>query len=201
MTTARYDSAKERLVLLVKQNKRTVFVIFAVVMDLSDKKCIPKYDRVMSRLYNLSRTNLNPRSYVTRHEIPSSASLGAKPSSSNVNSVYSDLPVVLHDYSPEVPVKRTFVVKPRKTVKSLDPATSPHRMASKVEVRPIKRPSDHKVGSVRAGGSAPVVANSVKDRWSDSHVRQCFSSRSHTRLMELKVQNCFNMNILNVKLV
>lgn len=157
-------------------------------MDLNNKKRFTKYDRVMSRLYNRSISNVRPKFQVTRHEIPSSVSVGAKPSSSNVNSsLFSELPVVLNDYSPEAPVRSTYVVKPRRTLKSMDPAISPYRMASKVNVKPTRRIPDPKKSNIKAGGSAPLVSSRGREAWSDTHLRQCLSSRSHTRLKDLKV--------------
>ncbi|XP_063828542.1 uncharacterized protein LOC135077942 [Ostrinia nubilalis] len=153
-------------------------------MDLNDKRRNIKYDRVMSRINNKPRNTPKPKSYVTRHEIPSSVSLGAKPSVSNVNSsVFSELPVVLNDYSPspEAPVRRTFVVKPRKTLKSLDPARSPHRTVPKVKAS--ETPVRQKDCNIRASGSTPLLNRRIA--LSDT-LRECYSSRSHTRLKDLK---------------
>ncbi|KOB78324.1 Uncharacterized protein OBRU01_02562 [Operophtera brumata] len=151
-------------------------------MDKNTKNLNKKYDRVMPRVYNRSRLSLKSGSLVIRHGTPSSVRLGGKPSVSNVSpSVFSELPTVLNDYNPEPerPVKRTFVVKPRRTVKSLDPALSP--------ARPAPRPRElNKKSHVRAEASAPSVLTRDREKWSDSHVKQCYSSRSHSKLKELK---------------
>ncbi|XP_037293411.1 uncharacterized protein LOC119188446 [Manduca sexta] len=143
-----------------------------------------KYDRVMPRINNRSRSSIKSSSTVTRHDIPSSSRIGAKPSVSNIgSSVFSELPVVLNDYVPESnrdgSGKRTLVVKPRKTVKSLDPALSPHRSVKVSE--PRKR--DH---NLLSQSSAPSVLFHEQEKWSHSHVDHCLTSRSHSKLKELK---------------
>lgn len=166
-------------------------------MDQSAKNLNRKYERVMPRVYNRSRSSLKSSSIVMRHDTPSSVRLGGKPSASNVScSVFSELPTVLNDYNPEPerPVKRTFVVKPRKTVKSLDPALSP-------TPRPASRLRDMSKNSrnIRAEASAPSVLPRDREKWSDTHVKQCFSSRSHSKLKELKVKfrtGCRSFGIL-----
>lgn len=145
------------------------------------------YDRVMSRVHDRSRSSLASSSYVTRHENPSSVRVGAKASHSNLSSgVFSELPVVLDDYVPESSrekvVKKSNVVKPRRTVKSLDPGKSPPRAV--VEVRDSRA----KARKLTAEGSVPLLVLGKSDGWSDSHVRQCYSSRSHSKLKELKVR-------------
>lgn len=146
------------------------------------------YDRVMSRVYNRSRTNLKSDSVVTRHQIPSSVRLGAKPSISNVSSsVFSELPTVLNDYVPESSRendKKSKVVRPRRTIKSLDTAKSPPRILKKVR-------ECQEVSKMKVPRSLPSVVSTKGEGWADSHVRQCYSSRSHTRLKELKVINSF----------
>lgn len=164
-----------------KQNFSNNLVPFQVLMN---KNRCKNYDRVMSRVNNRSRTSLKSDSVVTRHEIPSSARVGAKPSVSNVSSsVFSELPTVLNDYelesSREV-VKKTKVVRPRRTVKSLDPAKSPPGLLKKVR-------ENREVGNIKVPRSSPSVVSRKGEGWADSHVKQCFSSRSHTRLKELKV--------------
>lgn len=151
----------------------------------ANKKRITKYDRVMSRLYNRSRSTVDSSSNVTRHRVSPSARGGGKASSSNLSSgVFNELPVVLDDYVPEKPVQKTFVVKPRKTVKSLDPSKMPQQTA-------LKPTASQKtiVNSpyVRGRGSTPSVIYRSANKWPDEHYRECMSSRSHTRLKELKV--------------
>lgn len=151
-------------------------------MDKRVESIYKKYDRVMSRVYNRSRSSVNSSSLVTRHDLPSSVRVGGKQSVSNVSSgVFSDLPKVLNDYSPEKPVKRTSVVKPRKTVKSLNPAVSPPRLALRPQ-GPIRIRQN-----LRVKGSAPALRTNEGEKWSDSHLRQCYSSRSHSKLKDLKV--------------
>ncbi|XP_061717915.1 uncharacterized protein LOC133525616 [Cydia pomonella] len=148
------------------------------------KKNKPNYDRVMSRVFNRSHTSLRPSSNVTRHEVPSSVRVGAKPSVSAVSSsVFSELPTVLNDYVPEVHVEKVAkrpLVRPRRTLKSLDPgkAKSPSRTS--------RARGSANVSNIRARSSVPTVLSNNGEEWSESHVRQCYSSRSHTRLKELK---------------
>lgn len=150
-----------------------------------NKKRNKTYDRVMSRVFNRSRTNLKSNSFVTRHESPSSVHIGAKASSSNISSgVYSELPVVLNDYVPESSretIQKSNVVKPRRTLRSLDTSKSPPRSVVKI-ARSSERPR-----VIRAPDSAPAVVSRVTEGWSDLHVKQCLSSRSHSKLKELKV--------------
>ncbi|OWR54265.1 hypothetical protein KGM_203481 [Danaus plexippus plexippus] len=136
----------------------------------------------MSRVINRSRENLKAVSTVTRHEAPTATQLGAKPSSSNISrGAYRELPTVLKDYVPELSINKSrksdVRVKPKKTLESLDPATSP---LSKI------KSSDLQNRSRRIRGSAPSLVNPNQILWSDSHYRQCLSSRSHTKLKELK---------------
>ncbi|CAG9583439.1 unnamed protein product [Danaus chrysippus] len=140
------------------------------------------YGRVMSRVINRSRDNLKAASTVTRHETPTAMQLGAKPSSSNFSrGGYRELPTVLKDYVPELAINKSrksdVRVKPKKTLESLDPATSP---LSKIKSNNLQNRSR------RTRGSAPSLVNTNQILWSDSHYRQCLSSRSHTRLRELK---------------
>ncbi|KAI5638205.1 hypothetical protein NE865_09151 [Phthorimaea operculella] len=122
---------------------------------------------------------------VMRHESPSSVRVGAKPSASYAGSAaFSELPTVLNDYVPEdnVPkplpsARRTKVVKPRRTVKSLDTSKSPPRTVTKSRSVPVPR-------LLRCEESTPAMRGD--EAWSGSHVRQCYSSRSHTRLNDLK---------------
>lgn len=173
-----------------------VFVVIIVkhlvckIMDQNKKFVMNKYDRVMPRVYNRSRSSLKSNSFVTRHQTQSSTILGGNPSVSNVSSVvFSDLPIVLNDYKldsfPEKPPKRPFVVKPRRTLKSLDPALSPPRSVRRSQEF---RPRPH---GVRSRGSAPSVLAHGDDKWPESHIRQCLSSSSHSKLKELKVSGFF----------
>lgn len=150
-----------------------------------NKKHTKNYDRVMSRVNNRSRSSLKSTSVVTRHEIPSSVRVGAKPSVSNVSSsVFSELPTVLNDYVPETSrekVLKSSVVKPKRTLKSLDPGKSPPRIVPKVQLSERTRR--------RVQGSTPSLVHRAPEPWADRHVRQCYSSRSHTKLKELKVNN------------
>lgn len=141
------------------------------------------YDRVMPRVLNKTNPNINSTSSVIRHEKPSSLRNGAKPSSSNLNSgIYKELPLVLHDFepqlSPEKPKTIKYRPKPKKTLKSLDPAKSPVLM---------KKTLPKKLSSITNNRSSVPLLVPKSGSWSDAHMRQCFSSRSHTRLKELKV--------------
>lgn len=153
-------------------------------MDSANRTRNNKYDRVMSRVHNQSRSSLKSSSFVTRHDIPSSVRLGAKSVFSNVSSsgVFNELPTFLNDYVPESgrdKVKRTYVVKPRKTIKSLDVAASPPRTKPRETVK--------KSHNIRVPESAPSVLINNGDKWSATHLRECLSSRSHSRLKDLKV--------------
>lgn len=143
------------------------------------------YDRVMSRVFIPSRTSLKTNSCVTRHETVSSVQIGAKASTSNVNSgVYSELPLVLNDYVPESSretVQKSKVVKPRRTLRSMDTSKSPPRSVLKNAKR-NERPCITSVPD-----SAPAVVSRMSEGWSDFHVKQCFTSRSHSKLNELQV--------------
>ncbi|XP_063538672.1 uncharacterized protein LOC134747924 [Cydia strobilella] len=148
------------------------------------KKTKVNYDRVMSRVFNRSHTSLRSSSNVTRHEVPSSVRVGAKPSVSALSSsVFSELPTVLNDYVPEVHVEKVGkrpLVRPRRTLKSLDPGKA------KSPSRPSRARGRANVSNIRARSSVPAVLSNNGEEWSESHVRQCYSSRSHTRLKELK---------------
>ncbi|KAL4704193.1 hypothetical protein ACJJTC_002216 [Scirpophaga incertulas] len=153
----------------------------------------------MSRVYKTSQKKLSSNISVVRHELPSTSTVGAKPSVSNSNvssSMFSDLPTVLHDYIPESPTKRKVLVKPRKTIRSLDPSLSPHRNLS--------RPKVHSVVAANSApqiASFPIVSNPGVENWSQSHLRQCYSSRSHSRLKELKDEiNAFRESDKKMKL-
>lgn len=143
------------------------------------------YDRVISRVFNPSRTSLKSNSCVVRHETTSSGQIGAKASTSNVSSgVYSELPLVLNDYVPESSretVQKSKVVKPRRTLRSMDTSKSPPRSVSKS----AKRDERPRITSVP--DSTPALVSRVSESWSDLHVKQCFTSRSHSKLKELKV--------------
>lgn len=166
------------------------FVFFSyfrvIVMDRDRSKPRNKYERVMPRVYNHSRSSADPRARVTRHE-SSGLRVGAKPSVSNVSSnVFAELPTVLNDYIPEEPVKKTVkrssVVKPRRTIKSLDPELSPY----KTRITPVRPRGESQFGP-RMPHSAPSARPRDADAWSEHHLRQCHSSRSHSQLKELKV--------------
>ncbi|XP_050344454.1 uncharacterized protein LOC126769623 [Nymphalis io] len=156
-------------------------------MDGSGNKRTKAYGRVMPRVYNVvghrSRPNYKSNSNVTRHETSSSLLDGAKPNSSNVCSgSYRELPIVLHDYKPETPNKSRklkYVAKPKKTLKSLDTAKSP------IMNKKLCQISD-KVPNLSVRNSAPCVMQPDPVSWSDYHFRQCYSSRSHTRLKDIK---------------
>ncbi|XP_047534375.1 uncharacterized protein LOC125069016 [Vanessa atalanta] len=157
-------------------------------MDGSNNKRSKAYGRVMPRVYNVlghqSRPNLKTNSNVTRHENSSSLLNGAKPSSSNFFSgSYRELPFVLQDYEPETPPNKPrrlkYVAKPKKTLKSLDTAKSP------IMNKKLRQISD-KVPCISVRNSAPCVTQPDQVSWSDYHVRQCYSSRSHTRLKDIK---------------
>lgn len=159
-------------------------------MDFINKKRSKKYDRVMSRVYDRSLSSLGSSSNVTRHRISSSARDGAKPSSTNLNSgVFSELPLVLNDYEPEKPVQRTFVVKPRKIIKSLDPSKFPKTVLKSQQI--VRSPP-----IMRVPGSAPSLLHRSPDKWSDVHLRDCYSSRSHSKLKDLKVRKHDLLNLL-----
>ncbi|XP_072929572.1 uncharacterized protein [Epargyreus clarus] len=147
---------------------------------MSTKKHTPKYDRVMPRVGSKVRVNPKPNFSVTRHE-NTSARVGGKQSVSNVScSVFSELPFVLDDFIPEdKPPRQTFVVKPKRTLKSLEPVKPP---VSAVKLREVRERSRN----IRVPASAPSLLDDRAVGWSDSHVRQCYSSRSHSKLQELK---------------
>ncbi|KAJ2937499.1 hypothetical protein O0L34_g17545 [Tuta absoluta] len=150
-----------------------------------NKKRNKTYERVMPRVYNISRSSIASNSVVMRHDSPSSVRVGAKPSASHVSSAaFSELPTVLNDYVPEdnIPkplpsARMTKVVKPRRTVKSLDTSKSPPRTVTKSRSVPVPR-------ILRGEKSTPALRRD--EGWTGSHVRQCYSSRSHTRLNDLK---------------
>lgn len=142
-----------------------------------------KYDRVMSRVFSGSASSLNSSPNVLRHGLTPSTRLGAKTTVSNVGSgVFHELPVVLKDFKSDCTraksVKERKVIKPRKTITSLDPALSPHRPPPKLEQR---------AGNIRVGTSEPVLLANNGQKWTDAHLQECSSSRSHTKLKELKV--------------
>ncbi|XP_041981660.1 uncharacterized protein LOC121735059 [Aricia agestis] len=86
------------------------------------------HKNVMSRVSNPAESHFKPKYVVTRH---ATASSGAKPISSTVSNTsgFCDLPIALNDYIPETVSdtvkRRTFVVKPKKTIKSLPPTVPP----------------------------------------------------------------------------
>uniref|UniRef100_A0A2A4K020 Uncharacterized protein n=1 Tax=Heliothis virescens TaxID=7102 RepID=A0A2A4K020_HELVI len=136
----------------------------------------------MPRVHNQSQISLRSSYSVTQHDIPSSVKVGAKPSASNVSPrVFNELPTFLHDYVQEPSqdnIKRSHVVKPRRTIKSLDVAPS---TVTK------QRESVKKYSRIRAQESAPsVFFRSEERRWSASRLRESLSSRSHSKLKDLK---------------
>lgn len=155
------------------------------IRKVMNRKRNKTYDRVMSRVFNHSRTTLQSNSCVTRHESPSSVQIGAKASTSNVSSgIYSELPLVLKDYVPESSgetVQKSKVVKPRRTLKSMDTSKSPHRTVFR------NAKSDERPRMIRVPDSTPAVVRRMNEDWSDLHVKQCFSSKSHSKLKEIKV--------------
>ncbi|CAH2090620.1 unnamed protein product [Euphydryas editha] len=154
-------------------------------MDCSSNKSNKIYGRVMPRVYNntVGHRSRKDNSNVTRHQTSSSLHLGAKSNSSNLNpGSFRELPIVLDDYEPETPnkpKKLRYVAKPKKTLKSLDTANSPI-LTKKL------RQVNYKVPKISVHNSAPSVVKPDTHVWSDSHFRQCYSSRSHTRLKEIK---------------
>lgn len=74
------------------------------------------YSAVMPRVYNRSQSSLHSLYSVTNHSN----------SETRVNKdSTTELPTVLHDYiPPETPPKRSVVVKPKRTIKSLNPDKS-----------------------------------------------------------------------------
>jgi hypothetical protein len=165
----------------VKQNNRDFAIFIGVKMDLSSTRRKNKYNRVMPRVYDRSQNNFKYKTCVTRHDIPSTTTVGAKPAVSNVSSsTFSELPLVLNDYIPDVLKQKKFVVKPKKTIRSLNPATSPQRIRATQNNRP-------NVSNLRVPTSAPVILNHGQENWPNRHLKDCYSSRSHNKLKELKV--------------
>ncbi|KAJ0175921.1 hypothetical protein K1T71_008095 [Dendrolimus kikuchii] len=156
-------------------------------MNKSNSNYSKKYNRVMPRVYNRSASSIKSLSNVVRHEIPSSVRLGAKTVVPNVSSsgVFNELPIVLNDFKPDSTrdklVKKRNVVKPRKTIESLDPALSPYRS-------PPKFDSSKRAGNTKTVCSAPALLASNGQKWTDEHFKGCLSSRSHTKLKEIKAE-------------
>ncbi|KPJ04644.1 hypothetical protein RR46_03255 [Papilio xuthus] len=153
-------------------------------MNSGQDKNIKGYGRVMSRVYNRSQSNLKATSSVLSH-VTSTNSGAKRPSVSSVRTgVFSDLPIVLNDYVPDTvskkDLKQSTVVKPRRTLKSLVPGKKP---LLRVE-RNIKYNETN--SSLNVCASAPSVLGRNTESCPDSHVRHCLSSRSHSRLKELK---------------
>lgn len=152
-------------------------------MDINNRNPKNKYDRVMPRVNSQGRSTVKSSFLVERHDISSSERIGAKPSVSNASSnVFSELPTVLNDFVPErspPKIKQTLVSKPRKTLKSLDPVVPAPYTNSK-----SKRPN--KISNIKVPASVPTVLPSNGGRWMDTHFRECQSSRSHSRIKELK---------------
>ncbi|XP_013172860.1 PREDICTED: uncharacterized protein LOC106121670 isoform X2 [Papilio xuthus] len=153
-------------------------------MSSGQDKNIKGYGRVMSRVYNRSHSNLKATSSVLSH-VTSTNSGAKRPSVSSVRTgVFSDLPIVLNDYVPDTvskkDLKQSTVVKPRRTLKSLVPGKKP---LLRVE-RNIKYNETN--SSLNVCASAPSVLGRNTESCPDSHVRHCLSSRSHSRLKELK---------------
>lgn len=157
-----------------------------------------KYDSVMSRIANESKPTLKSRSYVTRHENLSTVKFGAKQSVSNVHSgVFHDLPTKLNDYVPEEPkdnlVKRSFVSKPKKTLRSLKPTKPPPLIYSKSRNSKSDLYRSHidinSAPSVLDGGGRDFLEKNyaMNVNWSDSHIKECSSNRSDVNFKNLKV--------------
>lgn len=157
-------------------------------MNSGKDKNIKGYDRVMSQVYNRPYSNLKSTSSVLSHV---STDVGAKRpsvSSSGANTrpksgVFSDLPIVLNDYVPDIKkdLKKSSVVKPRRTLKSLEPGKKPIPTV----VRNVK--CDEGGRSLNVCASAPSVLGGKAGRCPNANIRHCLSSRSHSRLKELKV--------------
>ncbi|XP_047520970.1 uncharacterized protein LOC125060221 [Pieris napi] len=148
-------------------------------MERNQHKTKNYYDRVMPRVNSISRSSLKSNPNITRHDT-SSVRLGGKASISNLSSgVISELPTVLRDYIPEnvKPKKIIHSTKPKRTLQSLD------LKKSSLQIKNVKSAKN-----LHAQSSAPAILNldEVDLSSSLSHVRQCYSSRSHTRLKELK---------------
>lgn len=156
-------------------------------MDFREKN-INNYGRVMSRVFSRSRSSLKSGPSVTRHEVPSSVRVGAKPSvsvSAVSSGVFTELPTVLNDFVPDDERDKILKKRPirrRRTLKSLDPGKTKSPQTSR------DRGIEYSRG-VRARGSAPTVMDSNGEEWSEAHMKQCHSSRSHTKLQELKVSS------------
>ncbi|CAG5023590.1 unnamed protein product [Parnassius apollo] len=156
-------------------------------MDNNDKQNLQRYGRVMPRVYNSARSSLKASSSVIRHKSLARGN-GAKPrsNSNNMSNSYSDLPIVLNDYIPDVArekeVKPLFVVKPKKTLKSLVPFKNKN-IPPRTVLR--SRKCDNS-SSANVCASAPSLLEGDTKDWSELHVRHCLSSRSHSRLKELK---------------
>lgn len=154
-------------------------------MDSKTSKSTNKYDRVMPRVYSRSRPSLKSSSLVMRHDMASSVRLSEKPSVSKSPS-FCELPTVLNDYIPDScarTVKRTFVVKPRRTLKSLDPALSPPRPPNRPQV--LTKKSRKLYGGV----SERSLMTRDREKFSDSLLNKCYSRQSHSELRDLKVQS------------
>ncbi|VVC88757.1 unnamed protein product [Leptidea sinapis] len=131
----------------------------------------------MSRLHNSSSNhNVTSNSKIIRHE--SSDSIGGKHSSSKLcSSHYKELPTVLNDYVIEKDVHRpkkiTNVVKPKRTIKSIDTIKCSLEKSKKSTVK------------IRAHDSAPTISKCDQPVATNSH-RQCQSSASLSGLKKLK---------------
>ncbi|KAH9644716.1 hypothetical protein HF086_003821 [Spodoptera exigua] len=158
-------------------------------MDTALKNHKKRYDRVMSRVHSQSQSSLRLSSTVTRHDTPSSVRVGAKTISSNVSSgIFNELPTYLDDYEPEPSrqkIKRTYVVKPRKTITSMNLIDCPPRVATNFS-KTRESNSNKKKSTFRVQESAPSVLESNGEKWSNTYLRECLSSRSHTQIKDLK---------------
>lgn len=138
------------------------------------------YSNVRSRVASKSTSNLNSKYVVTRHNTPTSARGGAKPNTNS--SGFRDLPTVLNDFKPDINIesdkRRTFVVKPKKTIKSISPVVPPEALRK-------SRESRTKSSKISAYSSAPTVLNVVD--WPARHLNLFSSRNSHKKLKELKV--------------
>ncbi|CAH3975309.1 unnamed protein product [Pieris brassicae] len=147
-------------------------------MERNQHKTKNFYDRVMPRINSISRSSLKSNPNITRHDT-SSVRLGGKASISNFSSgVISELPTVLRDYIPEnvKPKKIIHSTKPKRTLQSLD------LKKSSLQIKNVKS-----VKNLHAQSSAPAILNLDNvDLSNVSHVRPFYSSRSLTKLKELK---------------
>lgn len=142
-----------------------------------------KYSTVMSRVYNNSKSTLESNVFIRRHEVPSSVNFGANTSISNYSSsVFNELPTVLNDYVVEenkTAPKRSFVVKPKRTLKSLKVVKVPNLPA---------RSRIAGVQSARNCATNPVCSFTSDNVHSttENKLKKHYSNLSLEKLKELK---------------